>query len=296
MSVKVNSAEAVAATAGNSDKVIEQFAAELLTAIVAGKHRLPPWSPETERLRRMLATESVKPGQWSKSLASSPHIVVKIMQAAGSPLFGRAVRARAELKDAVAHLGHKGMLCLVYASALAQVRNAPRLQHLRPALVRMAESSANTAAVAWLVAKENTGLAPDDAMLAGLLHNVGKLCLLANLEVSSKLYTDRRLQLTLLASSHTNVAAALIRQFELPAWLSAAVAAQEQELHIDPTQPLINEVLAAAVVAARTVEAVDETAAHLAGFARLGLDSDAWRVLLRKVPATANAMRELFSA
>jgi HD-like signal output (HDOD) protein len=295
MGVIVNSVTAVAAAASGGDNAAKQFGAVLVAAISAGQQRLPPWSPETERLRRMLATDSVKPGQWSKSLSSSPHMVVKIMQAASSPLFGRAVRARAELKDAVAHLGHKGMLCLVYANALAQVRNAPRLQHLRPALIRMAESSANAAAVAWLVAKENAGLSPDDAMLAGLLHNVGKLCLLANLDVSSELYTDLRKQLTLLASSHKAVAVALIRQFELPAWLAAAIAVQEQDSHIDPTQPLINEVLAAAVVAARTVEAVEETAAHLASFKRLGLDSSAWRALLRKVPATANAMRELFS-
>jgi HD-like signal output (HDOD) protein len=288
----VNSANAVAVDNNNA---ILQFEATLVAAIVAGKQRLPPWSPETERLRRMLATDLVKPGQWSKSLASSPHMVVKIMQAAGSPLFGRAMRTRAELKDAVAHLGHKGMLCLVYANALAQVRNAPRLQHLRPVLVRLAESSANAAAVAWLVARENTALSADDAMLAGLLHNIGKLCLLANLDVGSELYTDRRAQLTLLAGSHTAVAVALISQLELPAWLSGAIIAQEQESNVEPNQPLINEVLAAAVAAARTVEAVEETAAHLAGFTRLGLNSDAWRALLRKVPATANAMRELFS-
>jgi HD-like signal output (HDOD) protein len=295
MSKLANSVDTVASDAGSGDSASLQFEATLIAALLAGKHRLPPWSPETERLRRMLATDAVKPGQWSKSLASNPHMVVKIMQAASSPLFGRAVRARAELKDAVAHLGHKGMLCLVYANALAQVRNAPRLQHLRPALVRVAESSANAAAVAWLVATENAELSPGDAMLAGMLHNVGKLCLLANLDISSELYTDRRLQLTLLARSHTAVAVALIRQYELPTWLSAAVAAQEQELNMDRTQPLINEVLAAAVVAARTVEAVEETAAHLAGCTRLGLDSEAWRALLRKVPATANAMRELFS-
>ncbi len=293
MSLMMNGATAVAASSDRS--AIMQFEATLLDALATGKQCLPPWSSETERLRRMLTSDSARPGQWSRSLASSPHMVVKIMQAASSPLFGRAMRTRAELKDAVAHLGHKGMLCLVYASALAQVRNAPRLQHLRPVLMRMAESSANAAAVAWLVAKENAALSTDDAMLAGLLHNIGKLCLLANLDVTSELYTNRRAQLTLLASSHVAVAVALLRQFELPTWLSVAIAAQDQELNIDPGQPPINTVLAAAVAAARTVEAAEETAMHLANCTRLGLDGDAWLALLRKVPATANAMRELFS-
>jgi HD-like signal output (HDOD) protein len=221
--------------------------------------------------------------------------VVKIMHAADSPLFGRAGSLRTELKESVARLGHQRLRCLIYASGLAQVRNSPRLQHLRPLLVRMAETSANAAAVAWLLAQRVDGVSPDDAMLAGLLHNIGKLCLLANLDVASDLYTDRRLQLMLLSRSHTAVAAALVGFYGLPAWLSEAVAAQEQAANRDVTQPLIVTVLAAAVIAARTVEAVDETATHLAGLAYLGLKSQDWQVLLRKVPATANAMRELFS-
>jgi HD-like signal output (HDOD) protein len=295
MSVKVNSADALAAAAGGGDGATLQFEAELVADIVAGKQRFPPWSPETERLRRMLATASVKPGQWSKSLASSPHMVVKIMQAAGSPLFGRAVHGRAELKDAVAHLGYKGMLCLVYASALAQVRNAPRLQHLRPVLVRMAESSANAAAVAWLVAQRVDGVSADDAMLAGLLHNIGKLCILANLDVASNLYADRRLQLILLSRTHPSVAAALIKSYALPEWLSEAVGMQERVTDDGTSRPMIVTVLAVAVIAARTVEAVEETATHLATFTQLGLRDQDWQDLLRKVPATANAMRELFS-
>ena len=271
------------------------FEQALLAAMSSGKAPLPPWSKETERLRRVLTDGVVKPGQLSRMLAASPQLVVKVMRAAHSPLFGKVSRSRVELKQAVDHLGSARMQCLVYISLLAQVRNAPRLQHIRPALQRLAEASTTVTAIGWLLAQQLPELAADEMLMAGLMHNIGKLCLLANLEPDSDIYRDRRLQLTLLARSHSRVAAAMLVQMGLPGWLRDAVACQELAPDAAAGSSLLGNALAASVMATRTVEAVAETAAHLAAFRKLGLDEQQWQKLLCEVPATANAVRDLFN-
>ena len=246
-------------------------------------------------MRRALTDGVVKPGQLSRMLAASPQLVVKVMRAAHSPLFGKLSRGGLELKQAVDHLGSARMQCLVYISLLAQVRNAPRLQHIRPALLRLAEASTTVTAVGWLLAQQLPELAADEMLMAGLMHNIGKLCLLANLESDSDIYRDRRLQLTLLARSHSRVAAAMLVQMGLPGWLRDAVACQELAPEAAAGRSLLGNALAASVMATRTVEAVRETAAQLAAFRKLGLDEQQWQALLCQVPATANAVRDLFN-
>ncbi len=121
------------------------------------------------------------------------------------------------------------------------------------------------------------------------------MSIFANLDPASELYSDRRLQLMLLSRSHARVAEALLEQLGLPVWLRDAVASQDQAPEAAADASLLGNALAAAVIAARTVEAVAETAAHLAAFTKLGLDTQQWQKLLRQVPKTANAVRDLFS-
>jgi HD-like signal output (HDOD) protein len=271
------------------------FEAALVADIAAGKPVLPPWSKETERLRRALIDGAVKPGQLSRMLVASPQLVVKIMHVVNSPLYGKARgRARVELKQAVEHLGTTGICSLVYVSLLAQVRSSPRLQHLQPVLRRMGEASVTAAAIGWLLAQRLPELSADETLLAGLMHNIGKLCILANLDPEGGYVRDRRLQLTLLSRSHARVADAMLKQLGLPDWLCEAVASQDMAPESAASRPLISNALAAAVIAARTVEAVEETAGHLVAFTRLALSQSQWQELLGQVPGIANATRDLF--
>jgi HD-like signal output (HDOD) protein len=175
------------------------------------------------------------------------------------------------------------------------MRESPRLLHLRAELLQLSNNSTSVAAVAWLLAARVAGIDADEAMFAGLMHNAGKLCILARLDVANELYADRRLRLMLLMRWHAAVAQSLLESWQLPGWLCAAVGAQDTLGDRAGSGRGLNEVLAAAVIAARTSTDIDATAIHLANFSGFGLEVGDWRELLLQAPATTTAMRALFS-
>jgi HD-like signal output (HDOD) protein len=275
---------------------IDEFAQQLLAAIRSGQNKLPPWPQDLERLRLALLGDVVKVRQLSRIVANSPLLVMKLVQAARSPLFEPAGVLRIEISEAIARLGPTRLRCLAYALAMTHWCEAPRLQHLRPGLRNLADTGTTAAAAAWLIAgRLNAGL-QDEAMFAGLLHGVGKLCLLSNLEVGSDLHANRALQLQLLARWQARVAAALAPQLRLPEWLQLAFGAQESAADDCAPQSGLSEILAAAICIASSPTSAAETAERLVGSSRLACSAADWQDLLGKLPATANAMRALFGA
>ena len=84
-----------------------------------------------------------------------------------------------DLKIAVTRIGHENIRTAALAYANAQLRRAPELAHIRGELERCWQEGMRVAALAHAMAKESRRVRADEAMLAGLLHNIGKIYILA---------------------------------------------------------------------------------------------------------------------
>jgi HD-like signal output (HDOD) protein len=252
-----------------------------LKSIRSAERGLPPWSNDIERLRLALAEPTFKAGQLSRLLSSNPAMVVRILRADHSPLFGDGSPARAELSIAIRRLGRERMQCLTFATALAQLHSSPRYLSARKASNALADASVQTAAAAWLVARRLKGVAPEQAMLAGLLSGIGRLFLLY----------DQQSEGASKSTAHAAIAQALAQQFKLPEWLSAALAVQDQFNDDTATLPTMSRVLAASVYATSSLDVPADTARQLAARSGIPLGESRWQALLAAVPGTANALR-----
>ncbi len=84
-----------------------------------------------------------------------------------------------DLKGAVARIGFANVRTASLAYAMQQIRNAPALAPIRQPLNELWEHSVKMAAMAFVAARRWTRVSPDQALLAGLMHGVGKVYILA---------------------------------------------------------------------------------------------------------------------
>ena len=271
-----------------------RFAQEMATAIGRGALELPAWSQMTERARAALADENLDDERLARLLTAEAGLAVRVLTIANAAMFARGGARTTDLKYAVMRLGRDCVRSAVYAYALAQLRHAPRLLHLRADLRRLWRESTAVATLARLAASASGAVDPDEALLAGLLHNIGKLGLLAQLEQAPAELRVSPGREALLAAWHARIGLALALHWRLPEEVCTAIAEQDTLAATRGGRPNLNDVLAVAVIGSADDQDLGPVAAHLAEFARFGLDAERWSDLLQRARLESAALRTAF--
>jgi HD-like signal output (HDOD) protein len=286
----------VADGAAVQDGQLSDFMVTLERELAAGVVNLPSWSKVTERARTALAAADFDVDELARLLGAEAGLAVRVLTLANSAMFMRGGRPLSDLKLAILRVGHDMLRSAVYAHALLQLRQAPKLQRLRPILQQLWRESTQVAALARLVASRTASADPDAALLAGLLHNIGKLYLHVRLDGREDLTPNAPLAVTLLTGWHARIGAAVARNWQMPEALCQALADQDV-MEAMGAQGDLSAILSVAVIGAYASSdpaQLADTAAHLGEFTRFGLDAAAWLELLGRAQAESVALRVTF--
>lgn len=129
------------------------------------------------------------------------------------------------MKTAITRIGHDSIRAAALAYATAQVRHAAELAHIRRDLEGLWREGVRVAALAHAMAKESRLMRPDEALLAGLLHNIGKVYIIARTpKDASNVHVDD----AVLRDWHPGIGQALIENWKLPEEIAVAVGGQLQ--------------------------------------------------------------------
>jgi HD-like signal output (HDOD) protein len=282
--------------ADGQDRQLAAFMVSLERELAAGEVTLPSWSKVTERARNALAAPTINVEELARLLGAEAGLAVRVLTLANSAIFMRGSRPLSDLKLAILRIGHDMLRSAVYAHALLQLRQAPRLQRLRPILQELWRESTQVAALARLVAARTADSDPDAALLAGLLHNIGKLYLYVRLDNNEDQSLAAPISVTLLTAWHARIGAAIARNWQMPEVLCQAVADQDL-LDDSSTHSDLGAALSVAVIGANASAdplQLEETAAHLANFSRFGFNATEWLELLVRAQAESTALRVTF--
>ena len=287
-------AEADLATA--QDLQLTQFMRVLADELAAGAVILPSWSKVTERARAALAAPEFDIHELAGLLGAEAGLAVRVLTLANSAMFMRGTRPLSDLKLAILRIGHDMVRSAVYAHALLQLRQAPRLQRLKGTLQQLWRESTQVATLARLVAAHTGKGDPDAALLAGLLHNIGKLYLYVRFDSHADNADSAPVPIALLTAWHARIGSAIARNWQMPESLCQAIADQDL-LDNGGSQDDLAAALSVAVIgthAAGDPAQLADTATHLAEFTRFGLDAAAWRELLERAQTESTALRVTF--
>ncbi len=154
------------------------FVTEISQDLSTDNLQLPSLPEIALRIRNALADDTVSSEKIVQLVGSEPVLAARLLQAANCALFHRGSQPISDLRTAITRLGYRMVRNVSISLAAQQVFIGYTVRELRPNLERIWKHSIRVAAVAHQLAIHHPSIDPDEAFLAGLLHDIGKLYIL----------------------------------------------------------------------------------------------------------------------
>jgi HD-like signal output (HDOD) protein len=209
------------------EKRVRDFTA-MLEVEIAGDHIDLPSFPEVAlRVRRALADQDASVDLVIRALSAEPSLVVRLLQLANSAALNPGGRRVADLRAAVTRIGFNMARSATIAFAMAQLRRAEAYKGLEKPFNELWLTSTRVAAVSFVVAKRLTKVNAELALLAGLLHTVGKLYLLTRASRYPDLLNDHTAYPAVVQAWHARIADAILVNWDMAPPVIQAVRGYE---------------------------------------------------------------------
>ena len=201
--------------------------ARLESSLAEGSLQLPSLPEVALKIRRALADENVSFSEIARLLGADPALAARVLKISNSALFFRGTAPVTSLHNAVAQLGQRMVRNVALSFAAQQVFIGYGSRELRDQVTAVWRHSIHTAALAHMLTRVRTKLDPDEAFLAGLLHQVGKLYILMRAKDDREVLADEAGFQSVFAAWHPRLGRAVIENWELSEELAAAVGDHE---------------------------------------------------------------------
>ncbi len=212
---------------------IEQFWRDLVSDIRSNRVELPALPDIAVRARRLLDSHTATDRQIARLIGADAVLSTRLLRVANSPLY-RATRKIEDVKSAVTRLGHAAVRSVVTSIAMEQLYHHKLASPLKRRFLEQTwNHSVHVAALSHVIARDYTGFQPDQALLGGLIHDIGKLPILEYAELLPELMENEKLLARLLAALHTKVGTLILRTWQFTDDL-VTVTAEHEDLDRDP--------------------------------------------------------------
>ncbi len=153
----------------------------------------------------------------SKVLENDMTISARIIKIANSPLY-RSAKENKDLKAAIGRLGIATTASLVSSLAMEQMFQATT-DYVDKRLRTIWNKSTEVSGIAYALCRRCTKLKPDQATLAGLIHEIGALPILTYAEDHTELFENELLLERLIEKAHPHLGSHILKQWDFPAEL-----------------------------------------------------------------------------
>ena len=149
-------------------QMLEDIAYEL-----AGEVVFPTSFDAAIRLRRELQNADLPTARIAKIVSLEPLVATKLMQTANSVMYSPDGTPARNLQAAISRLGVDLVRTTALAIAMSQLLRSKDMAVFSTLTLSLWDHSLKTAAAARVVARTYTRINPDEALLAGLVHDLG---------------------------------------------------------------------------------------------------------------------------
>lgn len=253
----------------------QDFRAALLQDLHSDRLTLPTLPEVALRIQAAMEDPDISAAQLAETIASDAALSARLIKVANSAAF-RGRTPADSLRAAVTRLGMSVVRRLTTGLAMQQMFQATTDVTDRQ-LREVWEHSTQVAAISQVLARHFTRLKPDEALLAGLVHDIGKLPIITWAEGQPQVLADEALLDQLLADLHPEIGRSILEAWAFPPEVVAVAAEHEQVNRASSGGPDYVDVVLVANLQAHLGGAhplAQTDCSRVSAFARLGLSAD----------------------
>lgn len=204
---------------------VEQLITGILADLKSNRLKLPTLPQVALKINDVISSPDATAKKVAQVISTDAVLSARMLQVANSPLV-RAASPAENVQAAITRMG-TGMVRNIVTSFLVNQLFHSKHDALKKRLAVLWNHSARVAAISQVLANRFTKLKPDEAMLAGLIHDIGKLPLIAKAEDNDKLANDAAALDKLDEKLHTTLGRVIVQTWGFSPELVAAVAQHE---------------------------------------------------------------------
>ncbi|OOV87151.1 HDOD domain-containing protein [Oceanospirillum linum] len=191
-------------------------------SLIQNKLSLPSLPEVTQKVSQIIVDEELNVDHMASLIAADASLAARLLKLANSPLY-RAYEPISQLSEAIKRLGLNATRHLVLAFALQVQFQIPAANWVRKRQLRSWKESIQLAAICYVLAKKCTKIPPEEALLAGLLHNIGELPLVQFAAQYPELADDPDYLDQIMQEARGQAGAMILHRWNLPEALVTAV-------------------------------------------------------------------------
>ena len=229
-------------------KILEDIARDLS----GNEITFPTFLDITFQVRAALKDPNLNVEQLSKLVGAEPLMSAKIIRMANSVAMNPSGREVADVKSAIVRVGMEAVRTVSFAVAMEQLLKSKQMQPFEALSHSLWEHTSHVAALCRVLARKMAKINGDEAMFAGLVHDLGVFYLMSRAANFPELANDKVELHGLLVGWHDNIGHALLSAMGLPESVLEAVRDHETDREVTAVDNLSNVHYIANKIANRT--------------------------------------------
>lgn len=247
---------------------------------------LPPFPDNLMRVREALNDPEISLGSIAHAIQSDPLLTTRLLRMANSAMLRRSPVEIIDLRNALSRLGLAMVRNTVTSIAMDQTFKVEKNSPIYKIFDEIRVHSFNVGALSYLLTKRlQPQLGLDEAMLAGLVHDIGKFYILTRIADHPELFKDTQAMNGILHEWHPGIGRAIIETWGFPDVIAVAVDEHEWLERDDSEGVSITDIVIVANQLTRMD--MDDTETHqallqLPSSRKVGLGPDDLRAILEE--------------
>lgn len=229
-------------------KILEDIAKDLSGDEIT----FPTFLDITFQVRTALRDPNLNVEQLAKLVGAEPLMSTKIIRMANSVALNPSGREIADVKSAIVRVGMEAVRTVSFAVAMEQLLKSKQMQPFEDISQRLWVHTSHVAALCRVLAKKLAKINGDEAMFAGLVHDLGVFYLMSRAANFPEFLNDKAELHALLVGWHDNIGHALLSALGSPESILEAVQMHETDREITSVKKLSDVLYVANKIANRT--------------------------------------------
>ena len=228
-------------------KILEDIAKDLSGDEIT----FPTFLDITFQVRSALKDPNLNIEQLAKLVGAEPLMSAKIIRMANSVALNPSGREIADVKSAIVRVGMEAVRTVSFAVAMEQLLKSKQMQPFEGISQRLWEHTSHVAALCRTLARKLARINGDEAMFAGLVHDIGVFYLMSRAANFPEFIADKAELHALLVGWHDNIGHALLSALGQPESVLTAVQEHETDREITEVKSLSDVLYVANKIANR---------------------------------------------